>query len=312
MKLLLALSIISGLAACGTTQTVAKKEILEVPVKAYAQSVTSVGLSYIQASQCPKALKTAEGYAKTDWKELVAIANGCVKAERWGHVDDLAELLSTREPRAPWGAYYWALVAEARHDTARAIWMIDLALKKAPEAGVLHFEKGRLLWKDESFTSAMESLLKAVQLDGSLSEAHVFLGQIYFRDQDYGKATQHFYAVLKARPTDPIALSGLAESRLQAGDTNGALEAIKRAVSAYPDKIEFALREAYIFETIVGDKVQALEAYRSAMNVISSKRIKGAVASNVEKKISELEKLTRQPSSVAERAPAPKKPEVKR
>jgi Flp pilus assembly protein TadD len=188
--------------------------------------------------------------------------------------------------------------------------MIDLALKKAPDLGILHFEKGRLLWKDGSFGVAMEELLKAVQLDGSLSEAHVFLGQIYFRDQDYAKATQHFYTVLKSRPSDPIALSGLAESRLQAGDTNGALEAIKRAVSAYPERIEFALREAYIFETVLGDKVQALESYRSALTVISNKRIKGAVAANVERKVSELEKLTRQPSAVAERAP--KKPEVKR
>jgi len=311
MKLRLELPLILLLAGCGTTGAVTKKEPAAEPqAKTYTQSISSVGLAYVQASQCPKSLKSADALAKADWKELVSMANGCVKAERWSHVDDLAEVLSTREPRAPWGAYYWALVAEARHDHSRAVWMIDLALKKAPEAGVLHFEKGRLLWKDGSFTPAMESLLKAVQLDGSLSEAHVFLGQIYFRDQDYAKATQHFYTVLKSRPTDPIALSGLAESRLQAGDTNGALEAIKRAVSAYPDRIEFALREAYIFETIVGDKVQALEAYRGAKNVISSKRIKGAVAANVEKKISELEKLTRQPSAVAETTP--KKPEVKR
>lgn len=312
MKMRLSLLIL--LTACSTTPAKKKEAAVEQVVKPYTQSVSSIGLAYVQASQCPKALKSSEGYAKTDMKELVSMANGCVKAERWGHVETLAEIIAVKDSRAPWGAYYWALAAEFRHETSRAFWMIDLALKKAPDVGILHFEKGRLLWKDGVYAGAMESLTKAVQLDGSLSEAHVFLGQIYFRDQDYARATQHFYAVLKARPTDPIALSGLAESRLQAGDTNGAIEAIKRAVSAYPDRVEFALREAYIFESVVGDKLQALEAYRSVRNVMSSRRIKGAIASNVEKKIAELEKMTRQPSAIAEndsKKPG-KKPEVKR
>lgn len=286
------------------------KRSAEAPAKVYSRSVASIGLNQIQGSSCPKTMKSHEFYAKSDWKELVGVANACVKAERWSHVESFGELLSIREPRAPWGAYYWALAAEQRNDPARALWMIELAIKKAPEAGILHFQKGRLLWKESSYSPAMEALLKAVQLDGTLSEAHVFLGQIYFRDQEYAKATQHFYTALQSRPSDAIALSGLAESRLQAGDTTGAIDAMKRAGQAYPDRYEFALREAYIFESILGDKVQALQAYRNAMGIISSKKIKGATFVNVEKKIAELEKVTRQPSNIAEKkAPAP---EVKR
>jgi tetratricopeptide (TPR) repeat protein len=296
------------ISGCGSAPV--KPSNTEAQAKIYSRSVASIGLPFVQAGQCPKTQKPMESFAKSDWKELVEIANGCVKAAKWSQVDILADTLSQREPKAPWGAYYWALSAEQKGDQARAFWMIDLALKKAPDLGILYFERGRLLWKENSFGPAMEALLKAVQLDGNLSEAHVFLGQIYFRDQDYSKATQHFYIVLKSRPTDPIALSGLAESRLQAGDTNGAIEAIKRAVSAYPDRIEFALREAYIFETVVGDKTQALQAYRSARGVAISKKIKGSVALNIEKKIAELEKSARQPGAIAESVP--KKTEVKR
>jgi tetratricopeptide (TPR) repeat protein len=296
------------LSAAGCSSAPVQKTATESE-KVYSRSVSSVGLAYVQATSCPKAIKP-DAYTRTDWKELVGIANACVKSDRWSHVEILAEMISVREPKAPWGAYYWAIAAEHKHDQARALWMIDLALKKAPDLGILHFQKGRLLWGDKLYNQAMEELLKAVQADGNLSEAHVFLGQIYFRDQEYAKATQHFYTVLKARPNDPIALSGLAESRLQSGDTMGAIEAIKRAVSAYPDRIEFAMREAYIFETVVGDKAQALQAYRNAMNVISNKRIRGPIAITVEKKISELEKLTRQPSTVAERKGS--LPEVKK
>jgi tetratricopeptide (TPR) repeat protein len=299
--------ILSLTAGCGTSPV--KTTSNDAP-KNYSRTVSSVAVEHVQASQCPKTPKAVESYAKTDWKEMIQIANACVKAQKWAQVETLAEALSQAEPKAPWGAYYWALSADQRGDTARALWMTDLALKKAPDLGMLYFEKGRLLWSEKSYGPAMEALLKAVQLDGSLSEAHVFLGQIYFRDQDYTKATQHFYTVLQSRPNDPIALSGLAESRLQAGDTNGALEAIKRAVSAFPDKVEFSLREAYIFETVVGDKLQALQAYRVAKGVLTNKKMRGPAVLNVDKKIAELEKTTRQPSNVAEGNN--KKPEVKR
>ncbi|HEX4922669.1 MAG TPA: tetratricopeptide repeat protein [Bdellovibrionales bacterium] len=303
------ISAVSLLQACATAP--ADKKTAQAPAKVYSRSVASMGLNQVQASSCPKTMKSQEFYAKSDWKELIGLANACVKGERWAHVEAFAEMLSIRDPKAPWGAYYWALAAEYRNDMARALWMIELAVKKAPDVGILHFQKGRLLWKEDSHSPAMEALVKAVQLDGSLTEAHVFLGQIYFRDQEYAKSTQHFYTALQSRPSDPIALSGLAESRLQAGDTSGAIEAMKRASLAYPDRYEFPLREAYIFETVLGDKVQALQAYKTAMGIISSKRIKGATVSTVEKKIAELEKVTRQPTSAVADKKAPV-PEVKR
>src|SRR5690606_412785 len=144
-------------------------------------------------------------YSKKTWKELVNEANACVRAEKWSHVEEIASELARKDTNSPWGPYYLGLSAEKDGNLDRALWMAELTIKRSPGLALAHFQKGRILWKKEVFNESLDSLHQALQLDPNLIDTHLFLGQIFFRDQNFAKAARHFQAVLKVRPRDPTA-----------------------------------------------------------------------------------------------------------
>src|SRR5262249_20898302 len=101
----------------------------------------------------------------------------------------------------------------------------------------------------KDYKSSVESFEKAVAFDDTNLPAHLFLGQVYFRDQDFSKASKHFYSVLKSVPRDPIALSGLAESQLHENNPQGALDAYTRLAEAFPHDGQYLSRMGEIYES---------------------------------------------------------------
>src|SRR5690606_12764514 len=97
-------------------------------------------------------------------------------------LEEVANHLSRKDHMAPWGPYYLSLAAEARKDYDRALWMVELALKKSPEQGILSYQKGRIIWALEDYTQALELFETALDHDPKILDAHMMLGQIFYRD----------------------------------------------------------------------------------------------------------------------------------
>jgi tetratricopeptide (TPR) repeat protein len=135
----------------------------------------------------------------------------------------------------------------------------------------------------------MESLIKSIQLDPNLIEAHLFLGQIFFRDQDFGKAARHFQAVLRVRPKDPTALIGLAECQIQMSDARGAIELLRRGQDNYGDDPLFLIREAYVQEVLLNDIGKAIEIYRTVQRGYQDGTFKRELGFNLGQRILDLE-----------------------
>ena len=189
----------------------------------------------------------------------------------------------------------------------RALWMTELTIKRGPEIALAHFQKGRLLWKKENFTDSIESFTKALQLDSNMIDAHLFLGQIHFRDQDFSKAARHFQAVLKARPRDPTALMGLAECGVQSSDAKGALEFLEKGNRSYPGDPTFLLRQAYIYESLLNDIAKAIEIYSSIQAGYQSGKYQRTLEFSLTEKIRDLEMSVRGSRSVAGSVPSQEK-----
>lgn len=237
--------------------------------------------------------------AKWDWKKAVDVANQCFREKRLTMVERIGNRLAKRETSAPWGPYYLGLVALERKEIARAQWMAELSLKRAPEQGVLHYLKGQVHFAKKEMPEAVESFEKALGLDKAVWPANIFLGQIYFRSQDYGKAADFFQAAIRKDFKNPVALVGLAETQLQNRNVDGALEIYGRLSSYYKNDGQYLQRKAEIYETAKSDFRRALDTYKK----LRSRSVSGKITKNrmatVSKKIRELTKMVAPQRSIA-------------
>lgn len=147
-----------------------------------------------------------------DWKKLVAHANACAKDHNWRTLETLANAIARTDIDSPWGAYYLALSAEGTGELGRAMWMIELAQKKAGGRSALFtYQKGRILFLMKDTSKAMAEIEKSVAMDPGLTEGHLFLGDIYRRDQQPDRAQACYLAAMKADPKNERAIAALQE-----------------------------------------------------------------------------------------------------
>jgi tetratricopeptide (TPR) repeat protein len=297
-KLLIILALSAGCASMSTQNQEAKQDAkIAEAAKVYKKSVESIAISDVKTDLCSKSASQVK--AQWNWKLAVQVSDSCMKTRQFSVVEELANELSTRESAGPWGPYFLASVARERGEFERALWMSELAMKRAPEIGILHYLRAQVLWDKKEYGAAVAGFEKSTELDSTIIAAHVFLGQIYFRDQEYDNASRHFYAVLKTEPRHPIALSGLAESQLRENNAQGALDAYSRLVSSYPSDGLYLARMGEIYETVLNNIPKALSTYRKLRELIQSGRITKNGNIKLDEKIKELELSTQAKRTVA-------------
>ncbi len=211
-----------------------------------------------------------------DWKDLVARANACVAEKKWAMLEQVANLIARNDMDSPWGAYFHSIASEGMGDHSRAMWMIDLAQKKAGgRSALFHYQRGHVQLTMGETSKAMVDIEKALGVDASFLEGHLFLAEIYHRDQQLDKASKHYAGVLAVDGKHYRALTGMAETKLRQGNGSEAVDFYQKAVSAYPQQSQPWVRLAYIFETVQKNPAQALATYKSLKSGLESGSIKG-------------------------------------
>jgi tetratricopeptide (TPR) repeat protein len=234
---------------------------------------------------CPRQIPKADGM---DWKAKLAAAGACVRAGQWTMVESFGIQMAEKDHLAPWGAYLLSLSAENRKDYARAFWMVDLALKKAPGSGLLLYQQARLKWLTKDVTAATAGFKKALELDPRLTEAQALLGELAFQANQLGEAANRFQAALGVDPDHLASLLGQAEVQVRQKDFKAAGSYLERAINAYPRSTRARLRLAQIKETFERNFPEALNAYRTLRTLERERKLDAAVGINLERKIQEL------------------------
>ncbi|MDZ4677547.1 MAG: tetratricopeptide repeat protein [Oligoflexia bacterium] len=283
---------------CSSTQTQPQYDArVSEAAYVYKKSIQSITMAEVKSDLCTK--NAGKIKAQWNWKQAIEVADSCMKTRQFAMAEEIGNELSTREPAGPWGPYFLASVARERGELERALWMSELAMKRAHEVGILHYLRAQVLWDKKEYGAAVASFEKSTELDSSIVPAHLFLGQIYYRDQDYTAASKHFYAVLKIIPRHPIALSGLAESQLRENNVQGALDAYSRLADSYSNDGLYLARIGEIYETVLHDIPKALSAYRKLHGLIQSGRITKNSEISLDAKIKELELSTQEKRTLA-------------
>lgn len=237
MKYLIPL-ITLALVGCATASPApdAVVETQKYQEKVYAQDAKDARRS---STTCPKDSR----WMKEEWKKRMLMANACAGEGNWNKVEELGNYMAQHEPLAPWGTYYLSLSATSRKDYSRAMWMIELAMKKSPKEAMLQYQQGKIFWHMGDFAKATKSFEKTLSLDPQFHEAHVMLAQVYYRDQDYDKALKHFESVLAENSRHFNALVGRAEIHMKKNMIKEAYEGYSRAVSMAPANMKTPLNE---------------------------------------------------------------------
>ncbi len=233
---------------------------------------------------------------EADWRKVADIASSCARSENWVEVQRLGEALAVREPHAPWGPYYLSLVSESRGQFPKALWMSDLALRKAPQVGMLHLQKARIHWRMGETSEAIRLCEKALELDSKLSEAARMLAFAEHREREFQSSWKHWGMVLAVQPQDREGLLYRSEAALALGKTGEAIEDLEKLATLDKDRREPKMRLAKLFEEQRKDLEAALKLYREAL---ANKRATDVPTLAIEAKIKSLEKKVQKP---AERA----------
>ncbi len=288
-NLIVATSVALLLSACASTPG----QKAEVPVPTYTEKVSAISVNDFKPSTaCPADAK----FKSPDWRKLVSYANACVKAKDWRKVEAIGNELAISAHLTPWGPYFMSLAAQSRKDYPRATWMLELALKKAPNEGIFHYQMGRLNWELGDDAAALKELKMASDLNPSLSDAHYVMGQLALRKEDYSGATNMFRKTLSLDPKHWPATMGMATVSMKSGDWAKAESTLEDAVRLNPRSTKARLALAQVQEMHLKKVQEAINTYKELRSFAQEKKLDESVQLNLDEKIKSLEKNVSQVS----------------
>lgn len=304
-----------ALSACATTGGGEKPSQVKVDKEAIERSksymdgveygpVRTAGTICAVPAGSDKLLSSTTGPSK-DWKEWSGRANACAEKKDWRTLEQLGQVMARVDLNSPWGPYYLSVAAEGRGEWARAMWMNDLAQKKAGGVNALFaFQKGRILLNAKETSKAITEFERATSLSPAFGGAHLYLGQIYHRDLEWDLAAKHYAAALGIESGNIDAMAGLAEAKLHKNDAPGAAELYSKVISSQPSRGEAWIRLGYIYETLLKDNQQALNTYRGLKSSLDKAVVRERPSFDLNQKIKVLEESVK-PSGRAQAAVEP-------
>jgi len=283
-RILVGTVIILNLVACASGP---HKDELQIK-PSYSERVRGEGVStYNAKASCPKNL---DWMKERDWHLLIPLANACVQSQEWAVLEKIGNHLATQAHLTPWGAYYMGLVAMEQGNYPRAQWMLELALKKAPKEGILHYQLGRLQWANGDEAQAVTSFKQASDLNESLIEAHSICGQIALERGELSDARRYINKALAQKSNHVESMQTLVALEVKAGDFAKAEDLMVKVVSAQPRNMQARLALAQIQEQHLRKLPEALSTYREIKELSLEQKLDASVPFNLEDKIKNLEK----------------------
>jgi tetratricopeptide (TPR) repeat protein len=285
-----------------TDKLAAEKAKAYVDGMSFVVAGTAGGICAPPTVSQKSALSSTEGPSK-EWKDLLQKASACAGDKNWKTLDQVAETMARTDINAPWGAYFMSVSAEGRSEWQRALWMIELAQKKAGlPNGLFLYQHGRVMLGMKETAHAMSDVQKAVSLEPKLTLGHLFLAQIYQRDLEWDQAASHYIAVLTSDERNVIALAGLADVRFNQGKHQESADLYSKAISWNSSHLEWWLRLGSLYETNLKNNELALNTFKGLRSSLDKGVVKQHPSLDLNAKIKTLEDQivsARQPASKA-------------
>jgi len=120
---------------------------------------------------------------------------------------------------------------------------------------------------EQSLNKAEELVRKALALDGTLGEAHAFLGRIYLAKRQYDEAIREGEHALTLAPNSAFVYAALAFSLRFAGRPEEAIPLFKKAIRLNPLPDSWYLTGLGGCYRVVGRYTEAISVFKQALNL---------------------------------------------
>jgi tetratricopeptide (TPR) repeat protein len=164
--------------------------------------------------------------------------------------------------REPGNAGPYLLVIEAFQEQDNfqgALKVAQNGASRFPKNARLAYEEGQQLANIGNYQKARPYAEQAIEMDPNLVDAYDVLGDILSKHGDYAGALTNFRKARNIKPTDKLALKGIAESLIGLNRFQPALAELKQAIALRPeyDQLYFDLVQVYMR---LGQREQAVQA----------------------------------------------------
>jgi TolA-binding protein len=247
-------------------QTVVAR-IKSIPVEQLKPYLPSIGENLRQFSRDAASGKCT--FSETDkvskTGDLVSKANRCVQAGNSSLTEKFANLLARRDPKSPLGVYYMSYVAEIRNQTQKATWLMDLALKKAPDIAFLQYQKARTLYHEKAVAEGNAAFAKASELGMKSPELTLIHGVVSYAQGDCAVVIDDFGSLDRSWLSKFELIPALSECKAQQGEFDKAMSYAEDNLKGFPHASDIWLEIAHIQESYRFDSKNAITAYESAL-----------------------------------------------
>lgn len=127
-----------------------------------------------------------------------------------------------------------ALALSSSHNLAAALAQTTEAVRVAPQSGVVHFYRGRILYDLGRNTEAASEFETASQLDSRIPGPRYFLALIVMQEGKYPRATSLLEVTVKLQPSNAMAWYELGQSLEQESKISQAIGAWRKAIAVDP------------------------------------------------------------------------------
>jgi tetratricopeptide (TPR) repeat protein len=253
LKRVILLSVALNVGCATSDKEVPKKHTEAIKAPQVVRKPSNIAKVEVQSTRTEKKLgwscpQNLTLNPKETRESIIDKLNACVTRSQWGAVEKLADQLAVRYPDEPWGVYYLSISSHKQAKLDRAIWLIELAIKKSPKEGVLYYQRGLIYLGLGDRPMAAESMREAVKHVPELTDAHLYLAEHYYKQNDFKKALPHFDKIVALEPENLVGLTGLAEIYFQQKKWNEAQVALESAVRIAPKRTDIRLKLAELYE----------------------------------------------------------------
>ncbi|MFV1956606.1 MAG: tetratricopeptide repeat protein [bacterium] len=127
-----------------------------------------------------------------------------------------------------------------------------------------NLQMAKVLLKKGFGSKAIPRLKKALELDPSLTEARMLIGELYIKEGNNEEARAHFEEVLKVDSDSNNARVGLACVLIAQGDLAGAEAELKKAMALNPNPAKAMCHLGQVYKK-KGEVQKAMHTYRDAI-----------------------------------------------
>jgi tetratricopeptide (TPR) repeat protein len=129
--------------------------------------------------------------------------------------------------------------------------------------------------------NAVEAFRSATQIDPTLQQANLYLGQFYYDNTKYKEAEPYLLHAVADQPKSAQLLTALANTEMQNGETNLAL-ANARKVPSLPNHKQYAISHLIVAQALTGKDDEIAKEYeeylKEAPDSPLAPRVKEALA----------------------------------